>query len=740
MTETLFIRETPQQRDIVARGLSVRANTLDIEGRSVEAVLSTAGRVQVFDFQNFRMIEEVLVSDGAEFPDQVVFLESHARWSLDFVLGSIRNIRIENGKLVGRLFFAAGDERSDRAWNLVREGHVRDVSIGYRALDFVDIPPGQTQIVDGTRYTAGTMPLRITRRYAVREGSLVPIGADEAAKIRSELGPPQQQGVRMNPQLRAYLVSLGMRSEATDQEAWDFLHGRSAAEQSRGLAINAGRSQFPEATAPATAPAQSPPVEQRSAPAQQAPAAPANVQSPANADAIRQQAVEAERARIAMCRSHAGQGVPAELVERAISEGWDEPRVCREYLTAMREAQPSQPLSGAPAIGRVADGERDFSRQNIAGAIMQRLGIDPTPLCRSDADRQGWERAMNDGERIQAYSLFDMCREAARIAGARDPETGATPTTQEGWIRAALSTPTISYAFTTSVNARLLGAYDEASAMLDFVEMVDVPDFKTNEVIANGKINGMKKLPRGKTASHATFSDEQETFKIARYAEQMAIDEQDIIDNNLETFTTIPDEFGADAARLMPDLIFYLLLSNPTLADGTAVFDVSRGNTATDAFADDKLTAGVSAMKKQKQNGVTLNVTPQYLLTGTALEWKARALLNSAEIRQKGSTDGTFGTKNVVQEIGLQLRTDARIDNGVTDPDSGSTASGSSTAWFLLSRPFRTIRGAFRQGTGRRPQLRRYTFDKGRYGIGWDIAMDCGAKIIGYRGLYRGNS
>lgn len=738
MTEPLFIRETPQPRDIVVRGLSVRAETLDTEGRSVEAVLSTAGRVQVFDYQNFRMIEEVLVPDGAEFPEQVVFLESHARWSLDFVLGSIRNIRVEGGKLVGRLFFASGDERVDRAWNLVRQGHVRDVSIGYKALDFVDIGPGQTQVVDGKRYTAGQMPLRITRRYAVREGSLVPIGADEAAKIRSELHLPHVTGGNMNPQLRKYLESLGLRSDANDQQAWDFLHSLSQAQQARGLAINEGREQF--TPAPAAAPAQ--PVEQRSAPAPAtapvaAPAAP-GAAAPVNPDSIRQ----AERDRIAFCRSQAAPGVPQEMVDQAIREGWDEARVCREYLTAVRGAQPAQPLSAAPAIGRVADRERDFSRQNMAGALMQRIGIDPAPLCRSDADRQAWERAMNEGERFMAFSMFDFCREAVRLSGALDPDTGMQPSTQEGFIRAALSTPTLSYAFTSSVNARILARYEEASAMLDFVEMVDVPDFKQNEAISLGKQSGLQKLPRGKTATHATFADDQETFKIARYARQLVIDDQDIIDDRLDVFSTIPDEFALAAARLMPDLVFYLLMSNPDLADGTPVFDNSRGNTATDTFASDKLKLGVTAMRKQKENGVNLNINPQYLLTSAALEFQARELLGSANLIIAG-TAGTVterGSRNVVSDIGLQLRMDARIDNGVTDPDSGASVNGSSTAWFLLSRPFRTIRGAYRAGTGRRPQLRRFTLDRGQYGIGWDIAMDCGAKIIGHRGLYRGNT
>jgi hypothetical protein len=191
MLQDLSTRREPdeQRRDLISdRMLSVRVATLDEEERSVEAVMSTEGQVTVFDWKRWGMIDEVLVSRGAELPEQVPLLENHNRYSLDNVLGSVRNMRAGDQETVGRMFFAADDQRADASWNKVRQGHLDAVSVGYRAVDFTDIEPNKSATVAGRQYTAGSRPLRITTRWQVKELSLVPIGADPGAKIREEAG------------------------------------------------------------------------------------------------------------------------------------------------------------------------------------------------------------------------------------------------------------------------------------------------------------------------------------------------------------------------------------------------------------------------------------------------------------------------------------------------------------------------------------------------------------------------
>ncbi|MFO8072940.1 MAG: hypothetical protein R6V85_13790, partial [Polyangia bacterium] len=131
------------------RVLSVRADTVNEEERSIEAVLASDSPVEVYSWRD-GPVDEVLLVDGVKIPERMPLLAMHNRFSLDYVLGSVRQIKSEKSgditQLVGRLYFAEGDEDAERTWNKVRQGHLTDVSIGYRRGESstVKIEPGQT--------------------------------------------------------------------------------------------------------------------------------------------------------------------------------------------------------------------------------------------------------------------------------------------------------------------------------------------------------------------------------------------------------------------------------------------------------------------------------------------------------------------------------------------------------------------------------------------------------------------
>lgn len=172
--------------------------SMDAETRTVDVVLATEAPATVFDFERFDFVDEVLLMSGARFPAQVPFLDAHNRYSVESQIGSLRNLRIEGAELLARAHFSSADET---AFTKVREGHVTDVSVGYRVRKSVWVPEGQTAAVDGRTWTG---PIKIVTEWEVKEGSLVPIGADEYAKIRSQHQPevspmPEEQ----KPQVRA---------------------------------------------------------------------------------------------------------------------------------------------------------------------------------------------------------------------------------------------------------------------------------------------------------------------------------------------------------------------------------------------------------------------------------------------------------------------------------------------------------------------------------------------------------
>lgn len=92
---------------------------------------------------------------------------------------------------------------------------------------------------------------------------------------------------------------------------------------------------------------------------------------------------------------------------------------------------------------------------------------------------------------------------------------------------------------------------------------------------------------------------------------------------------------------------------------------------------------------------------------------------------------------NVLAGEGMAYIAEARLENGVTDPSSGVTNSGSASTWYLASTQARTIEVAYLRGTGRVPQVRAFRLDQGKWGLGWDVKLDIGAKALDWRGLHK---
>lgn len=430
-----------------------------------------------------------------------------------------------------------------------------------------------------------------------------------------------------------------------------------------------------------------------------------------------------------------------EIAATAIREGWS---VDKAEVTAMKAALPKvnavNPNVPQAAISR--SHEKDCTRDALQAAMILRAGgrLDSRHFASGRGKLPDWLRAdindpyrnqvMESGHRFGEMSAFDMCREALRIDGREIPLSRAET------IQAAVSGGTLTNIFTTSVNAMLLMSYMEIGDTTGaWTREADVADFKTNERIRMKAVSGLSKLPRGGEADHLNRSDTAESYKIARYSGQFVIDDQDIIDDSMNALSDMPQEMGKLAARLRPDLVYAILLANPTMADSVALFSsaATRGNLgSSSALTGPNLKTGISTMRLLQENGVNIGLAATHLLVPATLDWTARELINSTAIASGATTgQGTFNSlQNVVTPI-----SEERLENGVIDPATGTTYSGSASTWFLVSTQANTIEVGYLRGTGRAPTVRSFNLDKGKYGIGWDVAMDIGAKAMEWRGL-----
>jgi hypothetical protein len=169
------------------RGESGIPVSLDEGTRSVNVVAATENPTMVFDWERWEPINEVLLMSGCKLSNtrQVPFLGEHYRWnqSLDNVIGSCRELEVKGDKLVGRAQFSSCEE-AEKPYTKVREGHVTDVSIGYKVTKAVRIPKGETGVVDGRSFKG---PIRVATEWTPGELTLCPIGADHVAKVRAAM-------------------------------------------------------------------------------------------------------------------------------------------------------------------------------------------------------------------------------------------------------------------------------------------------------------------------------------------------------------------------------------------------------------------------------------------------------------------------------------------------------------------------------------------------------------------------
>lgn len=749
----ITIRErTP--RDLTTRNLSIRAATVREDDRSVEAVFCTEAMIRAFDLRQWETVDEVLLMSGYQAPpgDQVPLYDAHPEKfgppsSFD-VYGAGREMAVQGDTLIGRLFFDSDDE-STRLWGKVQRGFLRDVSVGTVPLATTVIEPGQTATVAGRQFTA--RPDRrcyVRTAWTIAEISITPVGADPAAKIRESFDgvpvtPNQGEGI-MNPRLRSYLESIGLAATATVREAWAFFNGLQGDQQTHAATLReANETPPPDETPPEPETPTGTTTRSANTPA------PQNVPVPTGDDA-----------RVIAIRSRWGENADRypDLYARCLADPACGVERSAELLRAEIVRQRAPGVDGRAPAGHVRSHEQDCTAQVLGAALMLRqdIPLDSAHFARREAagvrlhQVAPWTtRSVNDPERqrimdlahrFQDMSLIDVCREAIRL----DNRNGVNLHDRDEVIRAAVSGGSLSAIFTTTVGAELLAGYVEATDTTDgWTASEDVPNFQSNERASMGKFGALSKLGRGQTAKDMDVSDSKEEYKIARYAGKFTVDEQDIIDDAFGALAVeSPRDMGNSARQLRQNMVYALVLANPTLAGPNRAVFVG-DNLLNTALSSTAIAAARLAMAKLRERDRPLQITPRYLVCCQDL-WKTAwdAISNEVALAVDGAT--VSATANAVQRLQLQLVTDDRLGAaGVTDPVTGTAYTGAATRWYVFGRPgengCKTIIVGYRRGTGRAPQLRNYQLNQGQWGIGWDINMDIGAKWLDYRGAVFGN-
>lgn len=702
----------PQRDALNYREFSIRAESVDEKNRSVEAVVTTETPVPMFDWERYEVIPEVLLMKGAEYPRQVPFLNAHSRFSVDDQLGSARELRVEGDKMLGRMFFASA---SQKEFDKVREGHVTDVSAGYQNLSVVHVPRGQKQTIAGREFTG---PVNVVTKWKLREVSLVPIGADEQAKLRGLNSFPQnpKKEFRMNEQLKALCVARGMDANLSDEAAQAWMVTNFKAEPAKPTE----------------------PVDFKQLAAEASRAAVEETRKLYEADKAKEVAFRKEVD--AACQLAGLDG------ERNACYGMKDIETVRTHLLEARaKAEESSIIGGGFQI-RGGEAQRDKHSGAIRSALITRAlaSTNGSPKVVEELNpaaqrAAGWET-------FRHARLLDLARECLHLDGYNtrglSPEhiaLAALGFADKVGLRADPAYHTTG-SFTKltqdAVNKSMMVGYQEfpSTWRTVFRQADSAADLKAIHRIRMGAIPNLPDWPTNTAPEQASFKDAEETYRVQPKSLWLSFSWDLLLNDDMSMLGRVPSMFGDAAARTINATTWAQITGNPTMEDSVALFAAATGarkrtNLTTGAGAPSVTTLQTLSNLMQQMRGENtpegnesqdiLNLQPRFIVGPSALSTTIRQLVLSAY--------DPAATNHLTYNTATELIP-------VIEPllDANST-----TAWYLFASTSRidTVEVTFL--SGHESPVTRQWMDEKTLSQNWAVLQAFAAKAMNHRGMQK---
>lgn len=683
--------------------------------------------------------------DGLDIPSQSLMCcrEHDAR----LVVGSTTSVRNDRRQLTCAGILSGTDEtvlqtaRQAKAVGSVAPWQF-SIDSDFDVIDLERLPPGRAAVVNGQRITG---PMPIVRRAVLRRIDFVTKGGDRraVATIKAAGGEISL----MKKTFEEWLADLGFADPAAlsdDQRAK--LQAKYDAEMSAlaedgaedaeemldaGISASSGRGEGGRQ---------------------------AGRQSRGDADLQasirrRRQIEAAEVNRINSIREICGrfndpsfsiQGKKVSLEAHAIESGWD---VKETELQAMRESRPTAPSGHvntleASAEALVMSQLMAVPGLSIENALPGRLRIEAAGSLPEfmfwDVNSERKQRLLEAASALRGMNSIDFARAAMRL-------DGIAPFHTKGVIEAAGSSGSLSNIIGTSVRTAVTTSFGVQEDPTDeWCEADEGPNFLPTPAVGM-KIPGgeLAPLPENGEARHGYLSDKGETITIRRFAEQMNIDEQTLVNDMLGQIMKLlggPLGWGVRASNTKPGLIFSIIKANAAMSDGYAIFSTQHKNLQTgSALALATLGTAIAKLRLQTESSADgsaayLNLPPTHMLLPPTLEGAAGGVL-SAVLGGIASTQ--VGIENPYSRYGIKPVSDSRLELNTNHTITGAELTGSNDDWYLLSAKAPPFLVRHLASTGRVPRTRTEPLKNGKWGINVDVSFDLAGACIRHQSIVK---
>lgn len=176
----------------------------------------------------------------------------------------------------------------------------------------------------------------------------------------------------------------------------------------------------------------------------------------------------------------------------------------------------------------------------------------------------------------------------------------------------------------------LRGAYAEAASPLKaLAQVVTASDFRKNDVLGIGGFGLLEEVTEHGEITATSTAEAKESWQLKTFGKTFALTRKALINDDLGAFGRVTAELGRAAAETENAALAALLVGNPTMGDGKALFHADHGNLGTASTIG---VAGFSAARlaMRSQRGITgerISVTPRVLVVGPEIETAAEQFL-----------------------------------------------------------------------------------------------------------------
>lgn len=254
---------------------------------------------------------------------------------------------------------------------------------------------------------------------------------------------------------------------------------------------------------------------------------------------------------------------------------------------------------------------------------------DPAVVIQRQADALVYRMAGGElADGAQPYVNATL-RDLAVDALTRSGQSVRGMSADEIFHRAAHTTSDFPLVVSNAANNVALASYQAAESPLKRVcRQRTLPNFKPSAAIRVGEAGQLEPLAENGEITHTSRAEAGETMRLKTFARGLNVSRELLINDDLGLLGDMTAALGEAAAQTEASVLVDLVGSNVVLADGTAVFDASRGNTRFGALDEGGLIMARLDMRKRKGlGGQPIAVAPRFLVVPPELEATAEKLL-----------------------------------------------------------------------------------------------------------------